>query len=80
MRSARTGVAGVVALAGIALGLAGAAALTRVMAAELYATSPLDVSVLAAVSLAVAAVAAAASWLPARRATRVSPLEALRSE
>jgi putative ABC transport system permease protein len=68
------------AAAGIAVGLAGAAALTRLMAAQLYATSPLDPAVLGGVSAAVALVVAAASWLPARRATRVNPLQALRAE
>lgn len=66
--------------AGIALGLAGAAALTRFMAAQLYATSPLDPAVLAGGALVVALVAAAATWLPARRATRVNPTLALRAE
>ena len=65
---------------GIALGLAGAAALTRLMADELYDTSPLDPPTLAVVSLLIALVAAAASWIPARRATRVSPMQVLRTE
>ena len=65
---------------GIAIGLGGAAALTRLMADELYDTSPLDPPVLAAMSLAVVAVTVAASWLPARRATRVSPMTVLRNE
>jgi ABC-type antimicrobial peptide transport system permease subunit len=65
---------------GIAIGLGGAAALTRLMADELYDTSPLDPPVLAAMSLAVIAVTVAASWIPARRATRVSPMTVLRNE
>jgi predicted permease len=65
---------------GIALGLVGAAGLTRLMAEELYDTSPLDPQVLVGMSLVVALVAASASWLPARRATRVSPMTVLRNE
>jgi ABC-type antimicrobial peptide transport system permease subunit len=65
---------------GIAVGLGGAAALTRLMAQELYDTSPLDPPVLATMSLAVVAVTVAASWVPARRATRVSPMTVLRNE
>jgi putative ABC transport system permease protein len=65
---------------GIAIGLAGAAALTRLLADELYDTSPLDPPVLATVSLIVAAVAALASWIPARRAMRSSPMTVLRTE
>ena len=65
---------------GIALGLAAAAGLTRLLADELYDTSPLDPPVLAAVSLVVALVAALASWVPARRAMRASPMAVLRAE
>jgi ABC-type antimicrobial peptide transport system permease subunit len=68
------------AAAGVLLGLGGAAALTRLMASQLYATSPLEPGVLAGGALLVVAVAAAATWLPARRATRVDPLQALRAE
>ncbi|MGZ8470321.1 MAG: ABC transporter permease [Gemmatirosa sp.] len=65
---------------GIAIGLAGAAALTRLLANELYDTSPLDPPVLATVSLVVALVATLASWVPARRAMRASPMSVLRTE
>jgi predicted permease len=65
---------------GIALGLSGAAALTRLMADQLYDTSPLDPPVLATVSLVIALVTALASWIPARRATRVSPITVLRAD
>ncbi len=65
---------------GIAIGLAGAAALTRLLADELYDTSPLDPPVLLSVSLVVALVAALASWVPARRAMRSSPMTVLRTE
>jgi putative ABC transport system permease protein len=65
---------------GIALGLAGAAGLTRLMADQLYDTSPFDPGVLTSMSVLVALVAAAASWIPARRATRVSPMQVLRTD
>jgi ABC-type antimicrobial peptide transport system permease subunit len=68
------------AAAGVVLGLGGAAALTRLMASQLYATSPLEPTVLVGGALLVVGVAAAATWLPARRATRVDPLQALRAE
>ncbi len=69
-----------VASLGIALGLGGAWAVTRVMRSLLYAVSPTDPLVFLAVSLAFAAVAFLASFLPARKASRVNPLVALRSE
>ncbi|MCI0433974.1 MAG: ABC transporter permease [Gemmatimonadetes bacterium] len=69
-------------LAGLALaiGLAGAAALTRVIGVMLYGTSPLDPAVFAVVSLLFAMLTLAAVLTPARRATRVDPLIALRSD
>jgi ABC-type antimicrobial peptide transport system permease subunit len=68
------------AAAGIALGLAGALALRRVMAGLLYGVGSADPATLAAVSLLMLAAAAAAAFLPAHRATRVDPMEALRAE
>jgi ABC-type antimicrobial peptide transport system permease subunit len=65
---------------GIALGLAGAAAMTRWLQSMLFGVAPLDPATFAAVSLAFGAVAALASYLPARRATNVDPMVALRSE
>jgi putative ABC transport system permease protein len=65
---------------GVALGLAGAAALTRFLAPELYDTSPFDPPVLAGVSLLIVLVTAVASWVPAWRATRVDPIKVLRTE
>jgi ABC-type antimicrobial peptide transport system permease subunit len=65
---------------GVALGLSGAAALTRFLAPELYDTSPFDPPVLAGVSLLIVLVTAVASWVPAWRATRVDPIKVLRTE
>ncbi len=66
--------------AGIALGIAGAVPLTRYLDRMLFGLSPLDPATFVAVSLLFAAVAAAASYVPAHRATRVTPIVALRHE
>jgi predicted permease len=65
---------------GVAVGLLGALALSRVLRSLLFEVSPTDPATLAGVGLALAAVALLASYLPARAATRVDPLTALRSE
>lgn len=65
---------------GILLGLGGALALQRVMSGMLYGVEPTDPLTLAGVSLLMAAAAGVAALLPARRATRVDPMEALRAE
>ncbi|HKG92852.1 MAG TPA: ABC transporter permease [Gemmatimonadaceae bacterium] len=65
---------------GVAVGLAAALAATRTLRGLLYATSPTDPATFAAVSLLVLAVAVIAAYLPARRAARVDPMVALRSE
>ena len=66
--------------AGIVLGLLGAAALTRVMASLLFGVSATDAVTFAAVSVTLAAIGVFASYLPARRATLVDPVIALREE
>jgi putative ABC transport system permease protein len=66
--------------AGIAAGLLGAFALTRAMRALLFEVSPSDPVVFAAVTLVLTAVGMLAAWLPARRATRLAPLAALRED
>jgi predicted permease len=68
----------VCAAIGIALGLAGAAAGTRYLQSMLYGITPLDGSTFALVAIGFAAVAALASYVPARRATRLDPMVALR--
>jgi putative ABC transport system permease protein len=65
---------------GVALGLCGALAFTRLMTTLLYQVSPTDPAVLIGVTLLLAAVAAFAGLLPARRAARIDPLIALRHE
>jgi len=65
---------------GIALGMGSAVALTRYLQAMLFGVVPLDGLTFLAVPLFCGLVAAIASYLPARRATRVDPLVALRCE
>lgn len=67
-------------LTGIAIGAGVALALTHVMTGLLFATKPADPVTFVAVSTVLAAVAAVASYLPGRRATRVDPVIALRAE
>ncbi len=67
-------------LVGIVLGAAGALGLAKLMSALLYGVSATDPATFVAVSVLLASVALAASYVPARRATRVDPTVALRSE
>jgi len=67
-------------LLGVAIGFLAALALTRVMASMLFGVSPNDPLTFAGVALLLALVAAAACYIPARRATRVDPMLALRHE
>ena len=68
------------ACAGTVIGIGGAAALTRLLSSFLYGTSPTDPATFLAVPLLFLAVAAAASYLPARQVTSIDPLSALRQE
>jgi ABC-type antimicrobial peptide transport system permease subunit len=68
------------AAVGLAAGLAGAFFLTRFLATELHGVSARDPLAFAAGATFLALVALAAAWLPARRATHVDPMEALRHE
>jgi putative ABC transport system permease protein len=69
-----------IALVGIALGLPGALALARLIQGLLFGVPPTDPLVFVAVPLLLALVAAAASFLPALRAIRIHPVDALRCE
>ena len=68
------------AIAGIAVGLAGALALTRLMSGLLYGTKPADPATFVASVLVLGLVAIVSSYIPARRAAKVEPMVALRYE
>jgi predicted permease len=68
------------ALVGLAIGTAAALALSRLMSSLLYGVTPRDPLTFVGVALVLAAVALLASYLPARRATRVDPIVALRCD
>lgn len=70
----------ILTMAGIVCGLTASAALTRLLGSSLFGVSPLDPLTYASVSLALIAAAAAASYIPARSATKIDPLETLRSD
>jgi predicted permease len=75
---ARRGI--VLAALGVGAGLIGALAATRVLHGLLYGVSPTDPVALALTCVTLFAVAVAASWLPARRAAAIQPMEALRRD
>ncbi len=70
----------VLAAIGVVLGLSAAVALTRVLSSLLFEVSPVDPATYAAVSVGLIAAAAAASYIPAHRASVINPVDALRAE
>jgi ABC-type antimicrobial peptide transport system permease subunit len=74
------GDAGKMVLLGVGIGLTAVFGLTRWMASMLFGVSPTDAMTLAGVTLVLVAVSMFACYLPARRATRVDPIIALRYE
>ncbi len=67
-------------LIGVAVGVLASAGVSRALSATLFGLSPLDAVSFAGVSLLLIAIALLATWLPARRATEVDPMVALRYE
>jgi len=68
------------ALIGVAIGLAGSFALTRLMTSLLFGVTPIDAPAFVTVSILLLVVALVACYIPARRAMKVNPLVALRYE
>src|SRR5579871_285666 len=69
-----------VAGVGVAIGLAGTVALTRLVQAQLFGVNPIDLLTMAGAALGITAVTAMAGYIPARRATTIDPMNALRWE
>ena len=67
-------------LAGVAIGLVGVALTTRYLSSLLFGVSPFDLPTLAGVCVVLLVVALLACYLPARRASRINPVSALRSD
>ena len=71
---------GIVTLVGVAVGLTFAIAGSRLIQSLLYGVGPRDPVIFVATTLVLLGIALMACWLPARRAARLSPLEALRTD
>ena len=69
-----------IAVIGMVIGLAGAIPATRLLRSQLFGVSPVDPVTIASVLVVLVVAAVAAAYIPARRATRVDPVVALRSE
>jgi putative ABC transport system permease protein len=72
--------AGRLAIAGVVLGLAAAVLASRVLRSQLFEIAPTDLLTYAIVGIGLLFVALLASWIPARRASRIDPLVALRHD
>jgi len=72
--------AGRLAIAGVLLGLAAAVLASRVLRSQLFEIAPTDLLTYAMVGVGLLLVALVASWIPARRASRIDPLVALRHD
>jgi putative ABC transport system permease protein len=69
-----------ITLIGVAMGLAAALAMTRIMQNLIFEVSPTDPATFALIALLMVSVALIATFIPARRATKVDPLQALHNE
>jgi putative ABC transport system permease protein len=67
-------------LAGVVLGLIGAVLASRVLRAQLFEVAPTDTATYVVVAICLIVVSLFASWIPARRAARIDPMAALRSD
>ena len=68
------------AVIGIVIGVGGALGLSRFIASFLYSVTPRDIGVFVGAPLLLGAIAFLATWIPALRASRVDPVDALRGE